>query len=173
LYQPEILHSIEQSAFSIWLRETDSIFGFYFVLMCHTIGMVFLVGPSAAIDLRILGVAQDLPLAPMKKFYNLMYLGFVINVISGTMLLVAYPTKAVTNPDFYFKLTLIGIGMWILQKMKVQVFGDGSMTDTARMAQGVGLAKASLLVWVAVITAGRLLAYTYTYLLFHSYAPGG
>ncbi len=141
--------------------------------MCHTLGMVFLVGPSAAIDLRILGVAQDLPLAPMKKFSNLMYLGCDQCHIRNDAFLVAYPTTGGHQPGLLFQVDPHWDRHVDPPKMKVQVFGDGSMTDTARMAQGVGLAKASLLVWVAVITAGRLLAYTYTYLLFHSYAPGG
>jgi len=33
-------------------------------------------------------------------------------------------------------------------------------------AKGRALAKWSLVLWIAAITAGRLLAYTYTYLLY-------
>jgi hypothetical protein len=173
LWQPLILKSIEASAFSTWLRESSSVFAFYFILCLHTIGMVLLVGPSAAIDLRLLGVARDLPIAPMRKFFGIMYAGFALNVVSGTLLLVAYPTKAVTNPDFYIKLSLIALGMWTVSRLKSKVFGDATMSDTARMAQGAMLAKVSLVTWIAVITAGRLLAYTYTYLLYGAYAPGG
>jgi hypothetical protein len=37
-------------------------------------------------------------------------------------------------------------------------------------AKGRALAKWSLVLWIAAITAGRLLAYTYSYLLY-SHAP--
>jgi len=173
LYQPLILKTIEASSFSTWLRESDSVFAFYFILCLHTIGMLMLVGPSAAIDLRILGMARDIPLAPLEKCFKLIYTGFGINVVSGTLLVYAYPTKAVTNPDFYIKLSLIGIGMWTVTRIKKRVFDDTTLSEAARMARGAALARWSLVIWIGVITAGRLLAYTYTYLLYGAYAPGG
>lgn len=173
VYQPLILKEIEMSAFSVWLRESSSVFAFYFVLCLHTIGMMVLVGASAALDLRLLGVASDLPIAPMKKLFNFMYAGFGINVVSGVLLLWAYPTKAFTNPDFYIKLSLIALGMWTIMKIKKVVFSDSGMSESSMMAAGSRLAMVSLVTWMAVITAGRLLAYTYTYLLYGAYAPGG
>jgi len=135
--------------------------------------MVLLVGPSTAISLRLLGVANDLPILPLKRLFSYIYAGFFINVASGLLLLYAYPTKAFTNPDFYIKMALVGFGMWMITKMKNTVFADNGMSDAARMAMGVGLAQWTLITWIAVITAGRLLAYTYTYLLYGAYAPGG
>ncbi len=173
VFQPLILKEIEASGFSVWLRESSSVFAFYFILCLHTIGMVLLVGPSAALDLRLLGVASDLPIEPMKKFFSFMYAGLAINVVSGLLLLWAYPTKAFTNPDFYIKLSLIAFGMWLIARIKAKVFGDATLSDSAKMAVGANLAMISLVTWVAVITAGRLLAYTYTYLLYGAYAPGG
>jgi len=41
---PEIFNTIEQSAISVWIRDTDSLFGFYFILLFHTIGLALLVG---------------------------------------------------------------------------------------------------------------------------------
>ena len=38
-----------------------------------------------------------------------MWAGFWINALSGILLLIAYPTKALTNPLFYAKLVLIGL----------------------------------------------------------------
>ena len=50
---------------------------------------------------------SDLPLKSFKPFFSVMWLGFGINAISGVFLLIAYPTKAFTNPVFYLKLLLI------------------------------------------------------------------
>ena len=61
---PQFLNTLEQSGLSTWLRESESLFGFYFVLVFHTIGLALVVGPNAAIDLRLLGVAPDIPLPP-------------------------------------------------------------------------------------------------------------
>lgn len=163
---PLFLQTIEQSGVSIWLRESDSVLGFWFVLSWHAIGMVLLVGASAVIDLRILGVVPDLPLAPLKGLYRFIWMGFWIQVSSGLFLLIAYPTKSLTNADFYLKLVLIGLGLTITQRLKNRVLSDTSLTEAAMMAKGKVFAAWSLIFWLGAIAAGRLLAYTYTYLTY-------
>jgi hypothetical protein len=161
---PEIFQTIESSGLSTWLRETDSFFGFYFVLLFHAFGLALIVGGNAVIDLRLLGVAPDLPIKPLKRLYGIMWAGFTINVISGTLLLCAYPTKALTNVVFYIKLSLIALGVIIMVRIKRKVFDEAALDDAAMMATGKAMAILSLVCWLGAITAGRLLAYTYTYL---------
>jgi hypothetical protein len=160
------LKTIEDSGISTWLRESESPFAFYFVLLFHTFGLALLVGGSAVIDLRLLGIEQEIPLVPLKRLFSVMWLGFAINAASGTLLLVAYPTKALTNPVFYLKLLLIGSAVWIMTRLKTRVFDDLRLNDAEMMVRGKTLAKWSLVLWLAAITAGRLLAYTYKYLTF-------
>ena len=70
-------------------------------------GRGFLVGANIAIDLRVLGFAPSIPLSLLEKFFVVIKVAFVVNAVSGILLLVAYPTKALTNPLFYIKLSLI------------------------------------------------------------------
>ena len=163
---PLFLNTLEQSGLSTWLRESPSVFGFYFILVFHTIGLALVVGPNTAIDLRLLGVAPAIPLPPLRSWFKLMWLGLAINVTSGIFLVLAYPSKAFTNPDFYIKLTLIGFAVWTLRKMKRQVFDDSSLSEAGMLARGKMLAVWSLVLWAGVITAGRLLAYTCSYLVY-------
>ena len=163
---PLFLNTLEQSGLSRWLRESESVFGFYFVLVFHTIGLALVVGPNAAIDLRLLGVAHEIPLQSLRSWFNLMWLGLAMNFTSGIFLVLAYPSKAFTNPDFYIKLTLIGFAVWIMVRIKRQVFDDSSVSDAAMLARSKTLAAWSLLLWAGVITAGRLLAYTCSYLVY-------
>lgn len=165
---PLFLRSIEDSSFSTWLRESDSPFAFYFVLLFHTFGLALLVGANGLVDLRLLGFFRTMPMVPLKRFFSIMWLGFWINATTGTLLLIAYPTKALTNPVFYAKLTIIGSAMWILTKLQKEVFADTSVTETDMMARGATLAKWSLVLWLGAISAGRLLAYTYKYITFPS-----
>ena len=165
---PLLLQTIEESGLSTWLRESESPFAFYFVLLFHTFGLALLVGANAVIDLRLLGIGRDIPLAPLKRLFGIMWLGFAINAVSGMLLLIAYPTKALTNPVFYSKLTLIGLAVWIMTKLQSRVFNDSTLTEAAMIGRGRMLAKWSLAIWIGVITAGRLLAYTYNYLTFPS-----
>jgi hypothetical protein len=164
---PLFLQSIEDSSFSTWLRESDSPFAFYFVLLFHTFGLALLVGANSLVDLRLLGFFPSIPLAPLKRFFGIMWIGFWVNATTGVLLLIAYPTKALTNPVFYAKLTIIGSAIWILTKLQKEVFADG-VTEADMMARGTTLAKWSLVLWVGAISAGRLLAYTYKYIRFPS-----
>ena len=160
------LNTIEESGLSTWIRETESLFGFYFVLLLHNIGLALVVGTSLFIGLRLLGVAPDLPFAPLKKFFPIFWTGAVISAVSGIFLLIAYPTKALTNPLFYVKLTLIAAGVWLMLRIEKVVFSDESASEEVRLARGKSLAARSLVVWIAALSAGRFLAYTFKYLLY-------
>jgi hypothetical protein len=154
---------IEDTALSTWVRESTSILAFPTIIVFHTIGMGLLVGANAAIDLRILGVAKSIPLKPMENFLPLLWLGLVMNVLSGIVLLLAYPTKALTNPVFYVKLTCIALALWVLRPIRNAVFRKDLVEGHTRRA--TMLAVASLCLWVTAITAGRLLAYTHTWVM--------
>ena len=163
---PLFLRTIEESGLSTWLRESESPFAFYFVLLFHTFGLALLVGANTVMDLRLLGIQREIPLAPLKRLFGIMWLGFAINAASGVLLLIAYPTKALTNPVFYIKLILIGSAVWVMTKLNSRVFEDLSLDEATMISRGRTLAKWSLLLWIGAITAGRLLAYTAKYLTF-------
>src|SRR5215470_10825119 len=161
---PLIFKTIEETGISTWIRDSPSIFAYWFILSFHAIGMGLLVGASVVIDLRLLGVAKDLPLAPLKGLYRIIWIGFWIQLASGTLLLIAYPTKALTNPDFYLKLTLIGLAIAVMRMIHKRVFSNSDLSDSALMMKGKALATWSLILWAGAVTAGRLLAYTYNFL---------
>jgi hypothetical protein len=166
LAPPLFLQMIEDTGLSTWLRESESPFAFYFILLFHTFGLALLVGANMIVDLRLLGFARGIPLAPLKRLFVIMWTGFAINAVTGILLVIAYPTKSLTNVDFYVKLALIGFAVWVMQRLKSQVFGEASLSEDAMIARGATLARWSLFLWFGAITAGRLLAYTYKYLTF-------
>jgi len=155
---------VESTTLSQWIVGSPSMFAFPGILVLHAIGMGFAVGVSAALDLRVLGVAPRIPLADMRRFLPFLWGGFWLNAVSGVLLLIGYPTKALTNPVFYLKLTLIAVAMVLLVRISRRAFDEDDATrapdaPSPRLRQ---LAIASLVCWTGAITAGRLLAYTYT-----------
>jgi hypothetical protein len=168
LAPPLFLQTIEETGFSTWLRESDSPFAFYFILLFHTFGLALLVGANVVLDLRLLGFARGIPLAPLQRLFRIMWIGFSINAVTGILLVIAYPTKSLTNWDFYLKLAVIGLAVWVMQRLKAEVFEDASLSEADMMLRGATLAKLSLFLWFGAITAGRLLAYTYKYLTYPS-----
>ena len=158
-YMMNFLRLIEQSSFSQWVVGSSSVFAFPTILLFHTIGMGVVVGISAGIDLRILGLAPALPLAPMERFFPLLWVGFWVNAITGVILLAADATTKVMNPDFYVKMACIAIALVTLQKIRKTVLRVPSIDKQPMSANAKLLAATSLFFWLAAITAGRLMAY--------------
>ncbi len=151
---------LEHSGFSTWITESDLWWSYDLILALHAIGMGILVGLNAAVDLRILGFAPRLPLAPMEGFFPLMYAGFWVNAVSGVLLFIAYPVRAVTNPGFYIKMGGVVLAVLCTRRIRRQVFGNPASLDTRPVPMnGKVLAGTSLFIWVVTITAGRLMAY--------------
>ena len=155
----DFLAHLEQSGFSTWVRESRSLFAYPGILLVHTYGMALVVGLIAGIDLRILGFAPALPLAPMRAFLPIVWVAFWINAATGTILLVADASTKMANPDFFVKMGLIVLAVINQRLIEKRVFGDPLIDKAPLSANARVLAAASLVCWLGAITAGRLLAY--------------
>ena len=148
---------LESTPVSVWINQSPSLFAFPGILAAHTVGLGLLAGLNSALDLRVLGVARSIPPAALTRLLPVLWFGLGMNVLSGIALLVAYPTKALTNPLFYLKLGLIAIALAISRTIVQRVRPAQPISAATKI-----LAVASLLAWAATITAGRFLAYTCT-----------
>ena len=153
---------LEATPLSQWIVGSPSMFAFPGILVLHALGMGVAAGLSVALDLRILGVAASMPLAEFRRFRPVSWAGFWLNAVSGVLLLVGYPTKALTNPVFYLKLLLIAIGMVLMARMQRTIADEGVFADPPAANRLRRLAAVSLVCWTGAIFAGRLLAYTHT-----------
>ena len=131
------------------------------IITVHTIGMGLLAGGSCAIDLRILGVAPGIPLDGMRRFYPLLWLAFAVNAVTGVLLVIGYPTKQLTNPLLYVKLSLVALAVWLVYRIGAEVLHPVEFGHKRLSARAKRLALASLAAWAALIVAGRLLEYTH------------
>lgn len=155
---------LEGLSLSIWVRESPSMFAFPGILTFHTIGMAFLVGATSAFSLRVLGFAPRVPPSEMLKFVPVVWFGFVVNLVSGVLLLLAYPTKALTNPVFYLKLLCIVLALFAVRALGRRIAGLGARIAAGWTADRV-LAGLTLGLWAVSVTSGRLLAYTHSRLM--------
>ena len=99
-------------------------------------------------------------------------MGLGINVTTGSCSRLPSTTSVFTNPDFYIKLTFIGLAVYLMAKMKNQVFGDASLSEAAMVVKGKTIAIWSLVFWVGAVGAGRLLSETARY-FFYGHPAGG
>jgi hypothetical protein len=155
----DFLVGLEDSGLGTWVRESPSLWAYPTILFLHTIGLAMLVGVNTAVDLRILGFAPTLPLAPMRRFFPLMWVGFWVNALSGLVLLLADASTKVVNPVFLIKMALIALAVVNISAIDKKVF-KRSVPDEGKLPMDVRLlACTSLLLWIGAITTGRLMAY--------------
>jgi type IV secretory pathway TrbL component len=89
-----------------------------------------------------------------------MWLGLGVNALSGVVLLIAYPAKALTNPVFYVKLLLVVLGVYAAQRINRVVFPGGVAVTEAVTIATKRWAAISIVTWAGTVLTGRLLAYT-------------
>jgi hypothetical protein len=152
---------IEGSALSEWIRGSDCVCAFPTIVTLHNIGMAFLAGGGIAIDLRVIGFAPGIPLKPMARFVPLLWLAFALSAVTGILLLIAYPTKALTNPLFYIKLFLVALAIGLVYRIATDILRAPGVDQKPLAVSAKVLAVASLMAWVLLIAAGRYLAYTH------------
>jgi len=73
------------------------------------------------------------------------------------LLFVADPTKA-TTPIFMWKLAIIAVSVMALMTLKRKLYGEPAHMDHATGAVKA-IAAVSIMLWVAAIATGRLMAY--------------
>jgi hypothetical protein len=150
---------LENMAFSQWVKDAPTIWAFPTILIVHTLGMSIVAGVSAMISLVVLGFWPAVPIKPFERAFPLLWWGFGINAVTGTMMLVADATTKLTSLDFYLKMAFVFAGLYVLIRMRRQIFEDPQLDKVPVTGNAKILAWASLACWFGAIVAGRLLAY--------------
>lgn len=156
----DFLIALEETSFSIWVRESPSLLAYPTILTLHTLGLAWLVGVNTAVDLRVLGFAPNMSLKALTRFFPLMWIGFWVNAISGIPLMMADATTKFPSPVLWVKLIFVVLGVITLRLLATGTFRDPSIDDGNPLpTKAKVLAGASLVCWIGAITAGRLMAY--------------
>jgi hypothetical protein len=154
--------------FLIWLESTPiaqaittSIWMYPTFETIHYIGLAMLIGSIMLIDLRLLGFARSLPLPSMLGLLPWVWAGFLINVVTGSLMFIYGATSFGTNKMFLLKMTLMVLAGLNALVFTVAVARSGQRwLTTARTPAGIKvIATLSLVLWLGVMTAGRWMAY--------------
>lgn len=151
-----VLNWLEATGLSVWVREGESIWAFPTILTLHTFGLGLLVGANTIVDLRLLGIGRRMPLEPLRPLFKVMWGGFWLNAVTGSLLFAADATGRGTSLFFLAKLVFVAIGVFAMVSIQRSAFGAPPETKTGSPKL---MALVSLAAWTAAITTGRLLAY--------------
>ena len=155
------MHTLQDGDFATSIRESALLYPV--LLSTHLMAMGLFGAMIAMTDLRILGVAMTKH--PMADVHNQLrpykHLGLTIVVICGGLL--AYSKAALYWPNPFFKLKLgllaaVAVHGLVFRgpvyKRLSEMDKFGSATTSAKLA-----AVLSLLLWVALVAAGRWIGY--------------
>lgn len=157
---PVLLVWLETSGLAQAMRQWQWLYPI--VEIAHIVGIVLLVGAVAMFDIRLLGWSRALPIRQMARhLLPWSATGLVVVAISGAMMFTAHATEFWDNPAFLLKMLLILGGGINALLFHIGVYRNVTAWEIgidAPIAAKIA-ALLSLLLWIGVITCGRLLAY--------------
>ena len=120
----------------------------------HITGIALLLGSLVLLDLRVWGLAPELPLRPLARLsLKVTLAGFGLLVCSGLLMFAAQPGELVANRAFLLKLGLVH-----LAGLNAAWFhGRDSLGRCDGLARAQTVLSTGL--WIAAIICGRWIAY--------------
>lgn len=151
---------LENASIAVYLRQ--SIWLYPAVEIVHIVGFSILVGSAVMFDLRLLGLSKNIPVSDA---YNHLILWAKISfwavVPSGGLLFMVEASSYASNAAFQIKLILIFAAVINAVIFQFNTFKnvDNWNQNTATSLGAKVAAIISILLWVMVISCGRLIAY--------------
>ena len=159
-----ILDAMQRSAAAEWMRGTSA---GQMVEATHVVAAVLLFGTVLVVDLRLLGLADARRgfTRISRETLPLVWLAFVVSVITGSLMFAASAHTYFNNTAFRLKaLALLGAGlnMTLFQLQTLRGRADWDQNRPApRAARVAGLL--SVVLWAAVVLLGRWIGFTKGY----------
>lgn len=152
---------LQDTPFAHWVASDPSLLAYPTILTLHTVGMAVVVGTCVVMDLRLLGIAGDVPLKALVAAPRLVWTGFFVNAATGIALFTTDAEHKAMQTVFFVKLFLIFLALVVYVRIRKLVFDGSFGAPTAASISGEvkALAVLSLVLWTGATVAGRLMAY--------------
>ena len=129
-----------------------------FMMDLHFIGLVLIVGTVGVLDLRIMGVGKQMPIAPLHRLLPWGLLGLALNIMTGLLVFIGAPEDYTFNLVLWLKvaallLVALNAAAFYLTGVFDRVERVGAGEDAPASAKV--LAATALVLWFLVITLGR------------------
>lgn len=151
---------VDGTRLSLLLRQSN--WAFPALDTIHTLGIVLVAGAIMLVDLRLLGLGlRDVPIPNLvERIVPATLTGFGLMLATGALLFASEAVKMYQSPAFRIKMILLaaaGLNALIFHRT---VYRDVARWDPAKAPGRARLAGLlSLALWIAIIAAGRAIAY--------------
>ena len=146
--------SVELSSLGLWVTGGSGNYMAYpATLAAHGLGMMTVMGVVIAFNMRVLGFAKSISISAYDRLFVIGWAGFMLNLISGLLLLTGYFSTYIFQGSFQLKMALIILG-GILMKAIMSGIRNGRDEKLTML-----LSAACLASWIGAVVTGRLMAY--------------
>jgi len=158
--------------FCDWLANTqwsialhESRWEYSIVESVHVLTLCLFLGMAVMLDLRLLGLTMRRAAVSevVKQLLPWTLAGFVLMVISGSLLFYAIPVRTYQSIFFRAKVLMLisaGLNVWLFHSTTYHKVSEWERDPVppkrARMAAGLSLA-----LWAGIVIAGRMIAYNW------------
>jgi hypothetical protein len=129
----------------------------------HILAVAAVVTSALMINLRLLGVrGMDQPLAAVaRRFLPFIWWPLPVLLATGALLITAEPARSLENPVFVLKMGLLLAAAGVTLACQIPLRRNPEFWEISRTRKRTGqlIAVASMPLWVAIICAGRWIAY--------------
>jgi hypothetical protein len=129
----------------------------------HILCVAAVMSSVLVIDLRLLGVwGRDVTIAALVgRFTPFIWWPLPLLLVTGAMLIIAEPQRALENPVFVLKMALLAGASGITLACQLPLRRNPGFwnADTAHRRAAACVALCSLPLWVGIVFAGRWIAY--------------
>lgn len=155
------LAAVGASAPAVFLR--GSFWAYPLVNAGHILGIALLVGPIVVLDARILGFHRAMPLGDAARLLLPFTVGgLALAIATGAALFIVKPLDYAAIPVFQAKLVLIGLALVNAAALRTRAAWRSSLAWETPPDLGMKFAAAaSILLWLAVLLAGRMIAFVW------------
>lgn len=130
------------------------------VNVAHLLGMALLVGPILLLDLRLLGFGRRFPAqAVARALTPFAAVGLLVMLLSGVALFSADAGALIGNRIMQFKLLAIAVGLANVALFHAAFARHLANWDRVRPRLARVSALLSIVLWIGIVVAGRLIAY--------------
>jgi len=150
---------LQETPFAHWVASDPSLLAYPTILTLHTVGMAIVVGTCVVMDLRLLGIAGDVPLEALVAAPRLVWTGFLVNAATGLALFTTDAEHKAMQTVFFIKLSLIFLALAVYVRIRKLVFTSALPSAASISLEVKALAVLSLVFWTGATVAGRLMAY--------------
>ena len=155
-----LVEALEQGGIGATMRE--SLWLFPLVETVHIIGFSIMVGAVILFDLRLLGISKRISVRLLARHLLPWSLAALLLIVpTGVMMFSSEASDLVNNRAFVLKMLLLMLAATNATAFHLGVFRHVESWDqNASAPRGAKLhALASMLIWIGVITCGRMIAY--------------